>query len=349
MVTHSKLTKTQLWNFSNKFCKVNSVAQLGRVLHCSVKDFKELIYWGEYRSFEIPKKSGGLRPIEDPDPQLKSLQKNLNFFLQSTYYLHRTEAVYGFVMGCQNDPMPRNIYTNAQQHLGNSCMYNLDFKDFFHHVSSAQVADTFQSSPFAFNDEVVYCLTNLTTHQGRLPMGAATSPALSNFVCRGLDHALLAMAKLQGWTFTRYADDLTFSGNRPFSDAQCDDIKAVCREHGFVINPDKEIRFLPHETKVVTGLQLTPHGPDLPDDYLPKLQYEISQLRAVHEVKFRNGRGSTPWLQRYQQRIRGAMEFVKFVKGQDSDAYQQLSSIYEDAMHPADHYDPVHWLDFGYA
>lgn len=343
-----KYSRAKLWRFANAFCGLKSSNELADLLHLEKKDFRWQTECPTYDVFETPKKQGGFRTIENPSEELKKTQKRLNFYLQACYYFSKTTASYGFVTTTTEETKPRDIKTNAQQHRGRPWMLNIDFKEFFHQVTYERVVEIFEDHPFGFSEELSHTLAKLTTYQNRLPMGTATSPALSNFACTSLDADLLTHARLNRQTYTRYADDLTFSGYEEISHADTQALIDRCQAHGFAVNPNKVHVFSPTETKIVTGLVVGDTAVSLPPDYLPKLRGEMGKLSALHELKYRMGGFSADWMTRYKQKIKGSIAFVGFVNGKHDSEYLALLAEFEGITTTTDHFDPVSWLDFGY-
>lgn len=233
-----------------------------------------------YQIFTIPKKGGGERLIETPTAPLKKCLQKLNEYLQALYYLHKTEAAYGFVAQPDNDPAPRNIVANARRHIGNPYLLNMDMKDFFHQVYTIRMREVFQQMPFAFNDETVHLLAQLVTFNGRLPMGAPTSPVCSNFAAIQLDNELLMYAKQHGLTYTRFADDLSFSASAPLPKNIAADITSILLAHRFTINPKKIKQFNAKEVKMVTGLEVG-DTVDIPQAFMDTLIQNIKPLLSA--------------------------------------------------------------------
>lgn len=168
-----------------------------------------------YQSFTVKKKSGADRTIHAPVKGLKSILRALNFVLQCMHEPH--EAATGFVLD-------KSIVDNARKHVGNHYVLNLDLKDFFHSFDRQRVKYAFSYEPFHLNnskerEEIAFLLSCLVTHpfevEGEertvLPQGSPTSPTLTNILCKKLDRRLNGLAKRFGATYTRYADDITFS------------------------------------------------------------------------------------------------------------------------------------------
>ncbi len=164
-----------------------------------------------YVEFTIAKASGEPRRITAPRPRLKKLQRRILDELLDKCATH--EAAHGFVRG-------RSVVTNAQPHAAAALVIKLDLRDFFPTIHFRRVAGLFQH--YGYAQEVAAALASLCTHRpqlgdgrtlwpGVLPQGAPTSPALANLLCRRLDSRLCGLARRAGATYTRYADDLTFS------------------------------------------------------------------------------------------------------------------------------------------
>jgi RNA-directed DNA polymerase len=329
------------------FCQVRSVNDLARLLETEVFALDFFAQNPAYHTFEIPKKTGGFRLIEDPDDVFKEILRLLNHYLQSCYFINRSSAAYGFQLADEVEADSRNIKTNAQRHLRHDWLLNADFLNFFHYVSHEAVLAIFSKEPFNFKEDLALLLANLTTYKGRLPMGSPTSPVLSNFATLTLDHDLLSYAQTQHFTYTRFADDLTFSSFSPINTLHITDISVMCSAYGFVFNEKKVHIFSPKMPKMVTGLKVS-DTIGLPDDYLPNLTKEIKKFATVMEINFRTGKQETKWIKKFEQQIEGHLEFAKFVLGENSMDFQAVENEYKQAQNPQDHYDPIDWLEIGY-
>ncbi len=166
-----------------------------------------------YQTFTIKKKSGADRTIHAPVKGLKSILRSLNFVLQCVYEPH--EAATGFVLA-------KSIVDNAKKHVGHHYVLNMDLKDFFHTFDRNRVKMGFMYEPFNLNgakEPLAFLLASLCTHPFEidgevktvLPQGSPTSPTLTNILCKKLDRRLTGLANRFGATYTRYADDITFS------------------------------------------------------------------------------------------------------------------------------------------
>jgi RNA-directed DNA polymerase len=213
-----------------------------------VRTLRELIRdnHNAYTTFNIRKKSGGYRAISNPISALKRTQRWI--LRQILDRLKTTSACYGFA--------PRsNLRDHAKQHLNARAVLTLDIENFFPSISIAQVVRVFRAA--GYSSTGAWILARLCTLDGALPQGAPSSPSLANLVCFRMDRRLDEFARCRGFTYTRYADDLTFSSNsmgllaksRPF-------IAHIINDSGFRLNQRKTRLVGPRGRRRVTGLVL---------------------------------------------------------------------------------------------
>ncbi|MEO1808621.1 MAG: reverse transcriptase family protein, partial [Bacteroidota bacterium] len=283
-----------------------------------------------------------------PSPALKKVQTHLNRFLQAVYYFEKSSASYGFISGVRNEEDRRNILTNAKKHIGNPYLLNVDLKDFFHSVRRNHVLEIFQEAPFHFEHDLPGILTKLTVYKGRLPMGAPTSPVLSNLACRQLDENLTELAQKNQWQFTRYADDMSFSAQSPIENIQVELIRHLIHEAGFKVNEKKVRLYGPDEDKIVTGLWVT-EKVQLAEGYLEQLQQDIVQLRQVMDAQNLQGQLDSKWVEQLKLQVRGRLNFAGFVMGKRKQVYLDLKDAYYEAINPPEEdFGAVSWRSFPY-
>ncbi len=167
----------------------------------------------KYKTFQIPKKSGGMRDICAPTGQLKLLQRRLANIL----YACRDEIDKDSGLGSLSHGFRRghSIVTNAQPHHGRRFVLNLDLKDFFPSFNFGRVRGFFiKSKAFELNEKVATLMAQIACHKNELPQGSPCSPVISDLMAHLLDARLAKMAKTARVTYSRYADDLTFSTNQ---------------------------------------------------------------------------------------------------------------------------------------
>lgn len=182
------------------------------------------------------------RWIEAPDAELKLIQRNL--LDRVLYRSAPTKWAHGFVRG-------RSIVTGAETHVGRKWVVNLDIKDFFPSVTRRQVAECIE--PLCQTPAENELITRLVTRRGRLPQGAPTSPHLANLVVRRMDARLAGLAESNGWNYTRYADDMSFSGDTA-PEAIIKTAKTIVRQSGFGLSAQKTQIRGQHQRQCVTGL-----------------------------------------------------------------------------------------------
>jgi RNA-directed DNA polymerase len=158
-----------------------------------------------YVKHDIPKKSGKLRTISAPNSGLKRIQKSININLFEPLGAH--EAAYGFVKG-------KSIVGNAALHVGKPIVVNTDVQNCFPSVRWPLVhAALKRDLSGKLSNNAISALIDMCTAEGVLPIGAPTSPSLLNRVLYKTDEILSKQANLKNCTYSRYADDLTFSGD----------------------------------------------------------------------------------------------------------------------------------------
>jgi len=196
-----------------------------------------------YRVYTIEKAKAGNRRIEAPRRFLKLIQTWINAHICN--HLSFPSCVKGFVKG-------QSIFTNALVHVRGRNLMVVDIRDFFPSIPLERVVKAFAT--FRFPPDVCRQLARLCCLQNRLPQGAPTSPALANCVFRGADLALRELAKTWGCRYTRYADDLAFSGRRIFSLEDMGRVQGIVQESGFSINSSKSRTIGQGGRQMVAGL-----------------------------------------------------------------------------------------------
>jgi len=228
---------------------IGSLADLSSVIHISKGLLFRCAKYPEkqYRTYTIPKKSGGNRLISQPSKELKAVQ---GWILRRILdKLSASPACKGFVLGT-------STRDNAVPHIGANAIASIDIEDFFPSVKASHVFSVFRT--IGYSPRVASLFTSLCTHDGGLPQGAPTSPALANLVCLRLDARITGYVGKRGINYTRYADDLTFSS---YSYATLSSalpfIKKIVEFEGFSLNERKTRVSGPARRHAVTGLVVT--------------------------------------------------------------------------------------------
>ena len=203
-----------------------------------------------YRRFRIIKKAGGYRNIVTPRRFLKTIQRWMlhNIFV----HLPRCESTHGFVQ-------ERNIFTNATHHLAGNNLMVVDIHDFFPSISRERVVEVLRQH-LPYYQVVASQLAGLCTLNGSLPQGAPTSPALANIAFFAADRRLAALSKTWGCTYTRYADDLAFSGERRFSKQDLKKVQIIVESEGFRLNRQKSRIVGSGDRQIVAGIVVNDRG-----------------------------------------------------------------------------------------
>lgn len=269
-------------------------ADVAETLGLTIAELRHLAFHAEaperthYITFEVPKRSGGVRLLASPHKKLRAAQQFIQDELLSKLPL--TEAAHGFVPS-------RSTVTNARLHTGQSLVINLDLKDFFPSVTFPRVRGLFES--VGYSPAVATILALIVTEAPRmktevdgktlwvaagdraLPQGACTSPTISNLVARKLDRRLGGLCSKLGVSYSRYADDLTFS--LPSKDKVSVGylfarVRHIVAAEGFAINEAKGRVQRAGGRQEVTGIVVN-HG-------LTLRREEFKRLRAVlHDAK----------------------------------------------------------------
>ena len=285
-----------------------------------------------YKTFQIRKKSGGIREINAPCYQLSILLYLINILLKAIYT--PKSCVMGFTEG-------RSVVMNASIHTGHHYVFNIDLENFFPSIPQARVWTRLQLEPFNFPVEVasvvagLCCHTNAEGTQNVLPQGAATSPLLTNAICDKLDRRMLGVARKFGLHYSRYADDMTFSSMHNVYQENSEfrnEIRRIIEEQGFKMN-DKKTRLLRDgQRQEVTGLTVN-ENVNLTKKY-------IRDIRCILHKWEKEGYGKAyayfyPFYKKEKGYIKkgepvmenvigGKLNYMRMVKGEGNAAYKKL-------------------------
>lgn len=222
----------------------------------------------KYRTFEVPKRSGGKRTIHAPIDALKLIQRKLSVLLQdcldeiNTAKNLQNRVSHGFTR-------KRSIVTNARRHRNRRYVFNLDLEDFFPSIHFGRVRGFFiKDRNFALHKDVATVIAQIACREKTLPQGSPCSPVISNLIAHVLDMHLVSLASRVGCTYSRYADDLTFSTNKKVFPSEIasqsdtdpnlwvpgDELQRLIAHAGFLINNRKTHMQYRTSRQNVTGL-----------------------------------------------------------------------------------------------
>lgn len=169
----------------------------------------------KYKTFQLSKRGGGTREINAPCAELKGLQRKLSELLQdcideiNAKRKFKDQLAHGF-------KRRRSIVTNAGKHRNRQFVFNVDLENFFGTINFGRVRGFFiKDANFMLDADVATVLAQIACHKNGLPQGSPCSPVISNLVGHILDVHLCRLATKHGCTYSRYADDITFSTNKP--------------------------------------------------------------------------------------------------------------------------------------
>jgi RNA-directed DNA polymerase len=207
---------------------LESFTELAKALAVDVPTLRKLCFHRDvesssnYEFWTIAKRDGTRRTISAPKPELKRIQRWLLKNLVDKLPVHG--AAHGFLRA-------RSIASNAKAHAGAELVVKIDVKDFFPTVTFRRVKGLFRSGGLPESVATLCALLatepprELVQFRGKTlyvaqgarscPQGAPTSPAITNALCMRLDRRISGLARLLEFSYTRYADDLTFSWNTP--------------------------------------------------------------------------------------------------------------------------------------
>ncbi|MAN60071.1 MAG: RNA-directed DNA polymerase [Flavobacteriaceae bacterium] len=316
---------------------------------CKPVQLKSLTYYANpeickkrYQTFTIKKKSGADRTINAPVKGLKSILRSLNFVLQCIYEPHK--AATGFVRD-------KSIVDNAKKHVGHHYVFNLDLKDFFHSFDRNRVKMGFIYEPFNLGGDkepLAFLLASLCTHPFEvdgelktvLPQGSPTSPTLTNILCKKLDRRLNGLANRFGATFTRYADDITFSSpHNIYND------EAFNNELKRIIEEDQELAINPKKTRLqkegyrqeATGL-IVNEKVNVRRKYVKQIRmwlyywekYGYEKAEQIFKRDYIADKGHVKNTNAHLMNVLdGKLEFLKMVKGGNDSTYLTLKNRFE--------------------
>jgi retron-type reverse transcriptase len=268
---------------------LSTPADVARAMGISIPRLRWLSYHTvvasrvHYVTFMVPKKSGGIRTLSAPHRKLSRAQKWI--LEQILNKLPVEPPAHGFLAG-------RSIVTNARLHAGRPVVVNMDLEGFFPSIVFPRVRSVFQR--LGYSPAVATILALLCTECPRrqveydgkpyfvaigprgLPQGTCTSPGLSNQVARRLDKRLAGMARKLGLAYTRYADDLTFSGPAELMGLAgylMARVRHLAEDEGFSVNNKKTRVLRRNAAQEVTGLVV--------NDRPGVRRSEIRRLRAI--------------------------------------------------------------------
>lgn len=350
---HIEQIRKQLTELQSKEELVKILSDAKNMLYgeeCKPVQLKSLTYYANpnickkrYQTFHIKKKTGADRTIHAPVKGLKSILRSLNFVLQCVYEPH--EAATGFVL-------EKSIVDNAKKHVGHHYVLNMDLKDFFHSFDRNRVKMGFMFEPFNLNGDkepLAFLLASLCTHPFEidgdvktvLPQGSPTSPTITNILCKKLDRRLAGLANRFGATYTRYADDITFSSpHNIYTDEEFNkELKRIIeKDQKLVINPKKTRLHKAGYRQEATGL-IVNDKVNVRRRYVKQIRmwlyywekYGYEKAEQIFKRDYIADKGHVKNINAHLVNVLdGKLEFLKMVKGESDGTYRGLRKRFDE-------------------
>lgn len=316
---------------------INTPTDVANLLEVPTGQLLYILYdrKNNYRNFIIKKKNGSSRIINAPYSGLAIIQQRLKTVLD--YFYRPKKSAHGFIKN-------KSIISNAEKHTKKKYVVNLDLKDYFDTVTFPRIYGIFKSKPFNFSHPAATVLAQLCTYEGKLPQGACTSPVLANLVSASLDKQLTQLAKRKNITYTRYADDITFSFKQDGineviklnEDKQYEvgeQLSAIIEKNGFKINNDKFRVQKKNEKQAVTGLTVN-EKVNVNKKYIRLTRSMIdkwSKDKIAAALLFATNKGiktrdNNHAINIFRSHIYGRLSFIRMIRGKNFSTYLKLMS-----------------------
>lgn len=289
---------------------------LGELQHYSIHRPKDRVQ--HYLVFRALKRNGGERQILAPKRRLKEIQRKLLKLVLDP--LPDSDQAHGFVRG-------RSVKTGAEPHVGKAVVVKFDLENFFGTVTFRRVRGLFIALGYSYPVSTVMALLTtecprqtvcLGDHVYRVPVsdrycvqGAPTSPAICNQVAKKLDRRLAGLAQKMGYSYTRYADDLTFSGDDTTSVSRLMALVGkIVKSEGFKLNRDKTRVMRRGGRQRVTGVTV--------NDSLGLSRKERRKLRAaLHRLRQQSKPDPTE-----VRKLQGKLAYLRMLNPGQADALE---------------------------
>jgi len=251
-----------------------------------------------YRRVELPKRDGGVRTLSVPDAPLKAVQRRIAQVLLPQL------PVSGYARAYRDCV---SVLDNARPHVGKPAVLTLDILKFFDSVRYSDVKDA-AFPAWKYSEPLRILLAMLCYYHDSLPQGAPTSPAISNLVLYGFDRRVGGWCRGKGIAYTRYCDDMTFSG-----DFDAEEVIALVQgelgKQGLLLNRQKTRIQRPGVRQSVTGVVVN-ERPHTPAGYRRAIRQELyyCQKYGVADHLKRIESPDTPEL--YLQRLLGRVNYA---------------------------------------
>lgn len=265
-----------------------------------------------YHTAVIQKKNGGMRKLSVPDTLLRTIQRNI----VKNVLCERSVSQYATAYRKK-----ASVMENARPHVGAEMVMKLDIKDFFDCITF-QMVYQYAFPAIYYPPSIRMLLTSLCCRNDCLPQGAPSSPAISNLAMRSFDQYMGAWCGERQMQYTRYCDDLTFSGTFDQKEVK-QKVRNFLHVLGFELNRKKTRVQNQSHRQTVTGLVVN-EKMQVSREYRNQLRAEIYYCQKYGVTSHLNKMGNPAWMRgdepdvkRYLQYLLGKINYVLAVNPHD--------------------------------
>lgn len=295
---------------------IQTLGDFSKFTHVSKYSIYRLSKYADkyYKTYTIPKKSGEPRVISQPSKKLKGIQSWILVNILNKLKVSNS---------CKGFEKNSSTCDNVRPHVGANIVLTIDLEDFFHSVKRNHVYSIFKS--VGYNGFISSIFTNICTYNGALPQGGPCSPKLANLSTWTLDNRIQGFVGIRGINYSRYADDLTFSGLNPVKFVKIiPRIKAIIESEDFKVNSKKTRIAGSARAKIITGLILSKEAFGI-----GKQKYKLLRSK-VHHLTLPEQQENTTLL----YHVEG---WISYIHSVDKDRYTKLGEYINTlaAKHPS--------------
>lgn len=260
-----------------------------------------------YRKAKLPKKSGGYRNLSVPDEVLKAIQRQISEVLLIHMPVSRHAKAYRF---------GSSTLRNAKHHVGKQVVLKLDILHFFDSIRYSTVKDKVFPAEI-YEEPLRILLTMLCYHKDALSQGAPSLPTITNIILYEFDELIGQWCRARNITYTRYCDDLTFSGD--YNSAEVIRfVRLELKKLGFLLNEQKTRIQHPGQQQTVTGIVVNKKL-SIPADFRRKLRQELHYCRKFGIQEHLQKIGLEIPEDTYRMQLLGKVNYVLQVHPDDRD------------------------------
>ncbi|MBQ2798606.1 MAG: RNA-directed DNA polymerase [Ruminiclostridium sp.] len=255
-----------------------------------------------YKKVEIPKADGSVRSLSVPDDFLKAVQRRIADRLLSM------EEISPYAIAYRPGGSPLK---NARPHIAKNTVLKLDITCFFDHITYFLVKEkAFPKERYSERNRIL--LTMLCIYNDALPQGAPTSPVISNIIMKDFDNAVGRWCRERRIVYTRYCDDMTFSGDFDVCEVK-NFVSGELRRMGFFLNSKKTTAVRRGQRHTVTGIVVN-EKPSISANYKAKLRQELYYIMKFGINSHLEKCGIDIPAEKYLQKLLGRANYILSVE-----------------------------------